>query len=149
MAPDDGSPYDYAMQTRRIVVVGLLAAALVGCHKAKPKEIDLARAFPNLPLPPEPQILTADRGTEAMQIIVVSPVTADSAVAYYRTVLSTDPFRLINEQKSGKMTTFYAEQDGPSLWVSVAPNGTAGSQITLAGGDSIPKETPRTATKTP
>ena len=53
--------------------------------------------------------------------------------SYYRKVLSTDPFRLVNERTSGRTTSFYAEQDGPSIWISVSPNGSQGSMVVIAG----------------
>ena len=55
-------------------------------------------------------------------------------------VLASGAFRLINESRTGKTTAFYAEQDGPSIWVTVSPNGSEGSQIMIAGAtDSAAK----------
>ena len=68
-----------------------------------------------------------------MQFLFVSPESPDSVAAYYRTMLSTGAFHLVNEQTVGHSTALYAEQDGPSIWVTVAPNGKDGSQITIAG----------------
>ena len=62
-----------------------------------------------------------------MQILVVSRAAPDSVVAYYRRILSADPFHLVNERSSGRTTSFYAEQDGPSIWITVGPNGNEGS----------------------
>ncbi len=57
--------------------------------------------------------------------------------------LSEPPFHLISETKTGKMTAFYAEQSGPSIWITVAPNGNEGSQVVIAGAmekDSVIKK---------
>jgi hypothetical protein len=98
-----------------------------------PKPISLGDVLPNFPLPPQGEALTREGGADAMQFLFVSPMPPDSIVSYYTNVLSTGAFHLINEQKSGKTTALYAEQDGPSIWVTVSPNGNTGSQITIAG----------------
>ncbi len=127
------------MRTRQILAAILLLAA---CHKSAPKPPDIGAVLPNLPLPPQGQPLIREGGAEAMQFLFVTPVVPDSIVAYYRNALSTGGFRLINESKMGKSTAFYAEQDGPSIWVTVGPNGSDGSQVIIAGAsptDSIAK----------
>ena len=114
----------------------LLAAVLflAACHKAPPKAVTLGAAFKTLPLPPQGQALVAEGGTEAMQIVTVTPMRPDSVLGYYRFILSTDPFHLLNERTVGKATALYAEQDnGPPIWVTISPNGTDGSQVVLAG----------------
>jgi hypothetical protein len=107
--------------------------ALVGCHKPKPKEVNLSQVLPNIPLPPDPEPLVKETGTNAMRVLIVSRVAPDSVVAYYRKILSAEPFRLVNERSSGRTTSFYAEQDGPSIWITVSPNGTQGSMVIIAG----------------
>ena len=116
-------------------------ALLAGCHKEKPKEATLSQVLPNIPLPPDPEPLVKEIGTNAMQFLIASKIKPDSVVAYYRQILSADPFRLINERTSGKTTSFYAEQDGPSIWITVSPNGTEGSLVVIAGA----KDTSKTA----
>lgn len=106
---------------------------LAGCHKPKPKEVNLSQVLPNIPLPPDPEPLVKETGTNAMRVLIVSRVAPDSVVAYYRKVLSAEPFRLVNERSSGRTTSFYAEQDGPSIWITVSPNGTQGSMVIIAG----------------
>jgi hypothetical protein len=131
--------YDSAMQKRRILLV-LSAIALAACTKKAPTPIDIGSVLPNIPLPPQGQPLVREGGVDAMQFLWVSPVSPDSMDEYYRTALSSGAFRLINESKTGKATAFYAEQDGPSIWVTVSPNGTEGSQIMIAGAtDSASK----------
>jgi len=123
-----------------------LAVALVtasGCHKPAPKPVDLSQVLPNIPLPPNAEPLIRETGTDAMQFLIVSRASPDSVVSYYRRVLSVDPFRLINERTSGKSTAFYAEQDGPSIWITVRPNGSEGSEVVIAGArDTSKAKTP-------
>lgn len=120
------------MRTRPLLL-GLTAIVLAGCHKAKPTEARMAQVLPNLPLPPDPEPLVRETGTNAMQFTIVSKASRDSVVAYYRRILSADPFRLVNERTAGKTTSFYAEQNGPSIWITVSPNGDEGSMVVIAG----------------
>ncbi len=119
----------------------LLAAATLatGCHKdARKREAPLGAVLPYIPLPPDAQPLTREASANATQILLVTPVSPDSVLAYYRRVLSEDPFHLVNERKSGTSVQLYAEQAGPSIWVTIEPNGKEGSQVTLAGAsDSL------------
>jgi hypothetical protein len=135
------------MRKRSSVVI--LAAALfsASCHKA-PKPVDIQAVLPNIPLPPQAQALVSQGGLDAMQFVFVSPVSPDSVVAYYRIALATGPFRLINETATGKSTAFYAEQDGPSIWVTVSPNGNDGSQVVIAGARMKARDS-ATAVRTP
>jgi len=121
------------MRTR--LPLAILAAALIfaGCHSGQPKAPEIGAVLPNLPLPPGGQPLVREGGADAMQFVFVSPLPPDSIDAFYRGALSSGTFRLINEQVTGKSTAFYAEQDGPSIWVTVSPNGGDGSQIVIAG----------------
>lgn len=116
-------------------------ATLTGCHKAAPKAAAMSSVLPLVPLPPGGQPLASQGGTDAMQIVVVSPVSPDSVANYYRDILSRDPFRLINERTTQHTTIFYAEQNGPSIWITVEPNGHDGSQVIIAGA----KDTTRAA----
>ena len=141
LEPDPGPVGYFSPMPRSHRLLALaLVVAVAACHKEKPQPVDLGMVLPNLPLPPDAQALTREGGTEAMQFLFVSPASPDSVVAYYRTALSSGVFRLINERTSGKTTEFYAEQDGPSIWVTVSPNGNDGSQVTIAGAtDSASK----------
>jgi hypothetical protein len=121
------------MPRRQLIPILAAAALIAGCAKAKPKEIPISQILPYIPLPPDPEPLVRENGTEAIQFVIVSRQSSDSVTNYYRQLLGSDPFRLINERKSGTSTQFYAEQDGPSIWITVSPNGSSGSQITIAG----------------
>ncbi|HEY3934194.1 MAG TPA: hypothetical protein VGL65_06200 [Gemmatimonadales bacterium] len=129
------------MRNRRNFAVLLAVAMLGACHKSAPKTPAMASVLPLVPLPPGAQPLATQGGSDAMQIVVVSPVSPDSVADYYRYILARDPFRLINERTTQHTTIFYAEQNGPSIWVTVEPNGSEGSQVIIAGA----KDTTRVA----
>ncbi|HEY4319781.1 MAG TPA: hypothetical protein VGM77_01280 [Gemmatimonadales bacterium] len=125
------------MRIRTALLAALAAAAVAGCHKGRnTKQADLQAVFPTLPLPPGGELLTKEAGTDAVRLILVTPVGPDSVAAYYRNTLSNDPFHLVNDRVAGKTTSLYAEREdnSPSLWVVVSPNGTDGSQVVLAAG---------------
>jgi hypothetical protein len=127
------------MRNRTALLAALASLAVAGCHKDRtPRQAELQSVFPTLPLPPGAELLTKEAGTDAVRLILVTAVGPDSVVAYYRNTLSNDPFHLVNDQVAGKTTSLYAERegDGPSIWVVVSPNGTAGAQVVLAGGAS-------------
>jgi hypothetical protein len=142
----------------RISFLLSLAAPLVlaaGCNSKKP-EADapappppLSQVLPTLPFPPDAQPVTTQSGADATQVILVTPQSPDSVAAYYRRVLGEPPFRLVNETTSNGVISFLADQNGPSLWVTIQPNGTSGSQVTLAGGavDSTRKKSAADPTK--
>jgi hypothetical protein len=122
------------MRTRHPVTLLVVAALVAGCHKSPPKEVALSSAFRTIPLPPNAQGLVQEGGADAMQMVFVTPAKPDSILAFYRRVLSADPFHLVNERTLGHATALYAEQDnGPPIWVTLTPNGNEGTQVTLAG----------------
>ena len=135
-----------AMRKRQLLFV-LTLASIAGCNKSQPKPPEIGTILPNLPLPPQAQALVREGGAEAMQFLFVTPVSPDSVVAYYRDALSTGVFHLINESVTGKSTAFYAEQNGPSIWVTVSPNGSDGSQVMIAG--ATPKDSVTMGAKKP
>jgi hypothetical protein len=123
----------------RFSIHGPLAATLLlgaGCGKDAPPAtpaVPLEQVLPNIPFPPDAEPAGANRAEDAMQLTFASSVPADSVVAYYRTVLAQAPYRLINEGKAGNVTSFYVEQDGPSMWVRVQPVDDKNSIVTIAG----------------
>lgn len=98
----------------------LLCAALAACGDAPPKLPAMHEALPNLPLPPDASFVERSGGTEALQITVRSPIGADAVTAYYRQVLKTGGWTLVNEAKDRDgATVLLAEQKGPPLWVRI------------------------------
>lgn len=118
----------------------LLAVVLAGCGDKAAKPPKLSEALPNIPLPPNPTFVQRAGGTDALQITVSTPASAESLAVYYRRVLSQGRWKLINDSKdvSGAVTLM-AQQDGPPLWVRIRPAaGAAGSLVDLFGA-VVPK----------
>jgi hypothetical protein len=123
------------MRTPLFIALALPVLLVAGCksHKAAPPPPALSQVLPNLPFPPDAQPVTTVSGADATQITLLSPHLPDSVAAYYRKLLGDTPFRLVNETSTGGVFSFLADQDGPSLWVTVQPDGKAGSKVTIAG----------------
>jgi hypothetical protein len=117
--------------------VGLVAVFLAACG-SEPRATrlpDASKVFPNLPLPPEAQLVSREGSEEALQIRLLSPSQADQVSGYYRDMLSSGKWRLISDVKNRDgSVTLYAEQDGPPLWVRIWPTSDgAGTMVELAG----------------
>lgn len=125
------------MRTLSAIALLLTLAPLAACQSSKSVDEPVKKAglevLPNLPLPPGGTPLTSQSSSEAMQVIATTEASVDSVVAYYRDFLAKPPFRLINESTADSITSFYVEQDGPSLWITVQRNGPAGSLVVIAG----------------
>ncbi|MES2304463.1 MAG: hypothetical protein V4558_03110 [Gemmatimonadota bacterium] len=130
----------------------LFAAASLGACQQKPPAVQeperppVGKVLPNLPVPPDATPLTTESSKEAMQFLFTTHVSVDSVLSYYRDLLGKEPYRLINESANGGVTSFYVEQDGPSMWVAVQKNGDAGTMVTIAGAAkdaSAPKPVPK------
>lgn len=137
------------MRISLTLVLSLTAASIGACQQKPPaaeavEPPRLEAVLPNLPLPPGGMALTTGSSKDAMQFLFASPVVVDTVVAYYRDVLAKAPYRLINEATTGGITTFYVEQDGPSMWVAVQKNGESGSLVTISGAvsDTTKKQAP-------
>lgn len=124
---------------RYSILAGLTLAAVsfAACQQKPVAEAvtppRLETVLPNIPIPPDGMALTNENSKDAMQFTFASPMKLDSMVNYYRDVLGKPPYRLINEATTGGVTSFYVEQDGPSMWVAIQKNGDSGSMITIAG----------------
>lgn len=124
------------MRTLPAFALLLTVAQLGACQSAKPAETPKQaglEVLPNLPLPPEGTLQSTQTSPEAMSVVATTVVSLDSVLAYYRTILAKEPFRLINETTADSVTSFYVEQAGPSLWITVRRNGPTGSMVVIAG----------------
>jgi hypothetical protein len=123
------------MRTGTTALCAALVAACGGAGQDAPEEeqVPIVQVLPNIPLPPGGQPLTSERGGDAAQLLVSTPVLADSVIAFYRDLLSRPPYRLVNEATERSITSFYVEQDGPSLWVTVEGLEAGGTLVRLAG----------------
>jgi hypothetical protein len=116
--------------------VGLALLALVGCRDEPPKPANFAEAFSNLPLPPEPRVVSREAGTDAVKLTLVSSARAAAVEAYYRKVLSTqNGWRLVSDARDAQgVVVLMAEQDGSPLWVRIqSTDDSLATVVELAG----------------
>ena len=107
-----------------------------------------AKAFSNLPLPREPELVSRAGSADALQLTVHSPAGVDEVTEYYRTVLSNTPWRLVSDRRNPDgSTVLYAEHNGPPLWVRIWKLGDRGTMVELTGAviqkDSVKKSSPK------
>ena len=113
----------------------LAILSLVACKDKSPEPPKVSQVLPNLPLPPNPSVVSRRGGPDALQITLMSPVKAQEVEAYYRVMLSKGGWRLINDMRSqdGSLVLF-AEQDGPPLWVRIkSTDDSVATIVELAG----------------
>lgn len=143
------------MRIPMLLVLTTAAVSLGACQQKPATPVAeaprLEKVLPNIPLPPDGQPLVTEASKDAMQMMFASPHPVDTVAAFYRDLLGKPPYRLINEAKTGNVVSFYAEQDGPPLWVAISKNGDTGSVVTIAGADTTgakPAPAPTAAPKT-
>jgi hypothetical protein len=118
-------------------------------HKDQPQ---VPQVFQNLPLPPNPELVSRSGSEDALQLTLRSPADIDLVADYYRTALSRGKWRLVSDVKSQDgSATLYAEQDGPPLWVRIwKSEDRPGTMVQLTGalvnGDSLHKKKADSAT---
>jgi hypothetical protein len=94
----------------------------------------VTKAFPNLPLPPNPELVSRAGSSDALQLTVFSPADFDQVTEFYRTVLSGEHWRLVSDKKNPDGSiVLYAEQKGPPLWVRIWKLGDRGTMVELTG----------------
>jgi hypothetical protein len=115
----------------------ILPLALAACERdpRPPTPPDFAEVFPNLPLPPNPTLVSRAGGEDALQITIRSPAPVDQVESYYRTLFKQKGWRLVNDARDGEGgTVLFVEQDGPPLWVRIRKaEGGSGTLVDLAG----------------
>jgi hypothetical protein len=120
---------------------GLTCAFLVACgsEQADSPPPDFAKAFANLPLPPDPEFVSRSGGADALQI------------TFYRQVLTRNNWRLVNQTENPDgSAVLYAEQKGPPLWVRISKSSRGGTTVELTGAVIDPDKTmPAPAGTTP
>lgn len=111
-----------------------LCAVLLACRDEPPKMATVGEAFPNLPLPPSPSVVSRAGGPEALQITVRSPAPAEQVNDYYRGLFHQGEWRLVNEAKDADgAVVFLAQQHGRPLWVRVHDEADKGTLVQLSG----------------
>jgi hypothetical protein len=126
------------------VFAGLVLAC--GTESRAPKPPELGKAFPNLPLPPQPELISHTGGPDALQLTLRTPGEMNGILEYYRSILGTGNWRLVSDVKNRDgSVVLYAEQDGPPMWVRIwKPSGQAGTMIQLTGAVT-PKDSAKRA----
>jgi hypothetical protein len=118
-------------------LLSLLAGLVLACgHETRAPQLpDLGAAFPNLPLPPKPELVSQTGSADALQLTLRTSSEVDRVVAYYRNMLSTGNWRLVSDIKNPDgSVVLYAEQNGPPMWVRIwKPKGESGTMVQLTG----------------
>ena len=122
----------------KMPVLTLVAAlALAGCGgdaaPAEPEMLSPIQVLPNIALPEGGEVVGTEGGVDAAVLVLSTPLPGDSIAEFYRRILSEAPYRLVNEDVTGSVTSFYVEQDGPPLWVTVEALEAGGTLVRLAG----------------
>ena len=123
----------------------LLPACRADSPSSKPPTPpEFAKAFSNLPLPPDPEFVSRTGSADALQLTVHSPAGVDAVTENYRNVFSHAPWRLVSDAKNPDgSTVLYAEHNGPPLWVRIWKLGDRGTMVELTGAviekDSVKK----------
>ena len=133
-------------------ILSIAGVILLACRSqprdSQPPPPAFAKAFSNLPLPRDPELVARGGGADALQLTVHSPAGVDEVTEYYRTVLSNAPWRLVSDRKNPDGSTMlYAEHNGPPLWVRIWKLGDRGTMVELTGAvipkDSVKKSSPK------
>lgn len=109
--------------------------ALVACKDKAPQTPRFSQVFPNLPLPPRASVVSRSGGADALQLTLMSAAKAGDVEMYYRSVLSKNGWRLVNDMRDrdGSVALF-AERDGTPLWVRIkSTDDSAATMVELAG----------------
>ena len=121
---------------RPSILVLVLALGGAACGRdSEPKPPKFAEVMPNVPLPPNPTLVSKSGGVDALQLTVRSPERVEAVEAYYRHLFKTGGWRLVNDAKDQDgAVVLFAEQNGPPLWVRIrsAEDGN-GTLVDLAG----------------
>jgi hypothetical protein len=98
----------------------VLTLALAGCGDSPPKPPSVAEAFPNLPLPPRPTLVSRSGGSDALQLTMRSAFKAEQVAMYYRALFKTGGWELVSDARDAEgAVVLLAKQKGPPLWVRI------------------------------
>jgi hypothetical protein len=120
--------------TRLYFALLSLAVLACGSDSRNPEPPQFAKAFANLPLPPNPEFVSRRGGSDALQITIHSTMDVPRLTEYYRSALSRNNWRLVSDTKDPDgSTVLYAEQKGPPLWVRIRTSDRGGALVDLTG----------------
>ena len=118
-------------------LVTAVALALAACESAPPPPGDLpefGEAFPNLPIPPDGELVSQQGNTDALQLVFESPHAADAVAGLYREQLGAEPWRLVSDTRDTLGTiVLFAEGPKRPLWVRISAADSGRSRIELNG----------------
>jgi hypothetical protein len=119
---------------------GLVVLTLVACADEKPVKLpEFSRVFPSLPLPPNASVVSRSGGADALQLTLMSQNKASEIEAYYRTVLTKNGWRLVNDQRDRDGgVALLAELKGQPLWVNIRSTDDSVATIVRLAGAVIP-----------
>jgi hypothetical protein len=122
---------------------GLAVLTLLACTDEKPIELpEFSRVFPNLPLPPNASVLSRTGSADALQLTLMSRVKAADVEAYYRSVLTRNGWRLVNDQRQRDGgVALLAELKGQPLWVRIQSTDDSIATIVELSGAVLPDST--------
>ena len=124
------------MRTLLLAGVVLLSA---GCSEPRPAQTaQFADVMPNIPIPPESEVLSREGGPDAIKLRFRSSQSPEELAEYYRNELSKGAWRLVSDAltEDGAIA-LYAETNGPPLWITIRKaDGAAGSFVDIAGAKS-------------
>ena len=122
------------MSKTRFWLTATVVLLACGSEPRNPKPPALAEAFSNLPLPPDPELVSQVGGAGALQLTLRTPAQDTLVLNYYRALLSRGDWRLVSDVKGRDGVTLYAEHDGPPLWVRIWPaTDRPGTMVQLTG----------------
>jgi hypothetical protein len=118
----------------------LAGAFLLACgsEPRAPEPPPFAKAFSNLPLPPNPEFVSRSGSADALQITLRTPLDQERVTQYYRAALTRGNWRLVSDIRNPDgSAALYAEQDGPPLWVRISKlTDRPGTMVQLTGAVS-------------
>ena len=120
--------------------VGLAVLTLVACTDEKPVQLpELSKVFPNLPIPPNASVVSRSGGADALQITLMSGAKVGEVEKYYRSVLTRNGWRMVNDQRDRDgAVALLAERKGQPLWVRIKSTDDSVSTIVQLAGAVIP-----------
>jgi hypothetical protein len=130
------------------LVLALCAALAAGCsggEEADQQESPPALTPPVLagvPIFPGAEVVDTAGTSDAARITVYIVARPDSVAAFYRRELSTLGWRISSEVPDSGGVDFYAERDGPPLWVQIRPALPYGTRMSLIGAVRIAPPAP-------
>jgi len=127
------------MRYRHLALAAILVAA---CNPDPSHEVaSVGQALPNLPLPPQAEVVSRAGSPTALQITFRSAVGPDEVLAYYRSILSEGGWSLESDTPDAAgASALYAVNGGHPLWVRIMRNpGAPGSIVQVSGAVVVPK----------